>query len=94
MEILEIYNLLKEFISNRNEKKEQDFKKYIDDIFKKTEVIVKNYFKIFSEIRINVISGKYEIDDIIKYLLKREYEVKDIRILVRKFLNDKYYQSN
>lgn len=94
MEILEIYNLLKEFISSRNTKKEQDVKKYIDDIFNKAEIIVKNYFEMFSEIRINIISGKYEINDVIKYLLKREYEVKEVRILLRSFLEDKYYQSN
>ena len=52
--MLELYNLIKEFISSRNTKKEQDFKKYIDDIFNKTEVIVKNYFEMFSEIRINI----------------------------------------
>lgn len=94
MEILEIYSLLKEYISSRNVKKDQDFKTYIDDIFNKTEVVVKNYFEMFSEIRINIISGKYEINDVIEYLLKREYEVKEIRILLRSFLKDKYYQSN
>lgn len=94
MDMLELYNLIKEFISSRNTKKEQDFKKYIDDIFNKTEVIVKNYFEMFSEIRINVISGKYKTKDVIDYLLKREYEVKDIRVLLRSFLQDKYYQSN
>lgn len=94
MDVLGIYNLLKEFISSRNTKKEEDFKKYIDDIFNKTEVVVKNYFEMFSEIRINIISGKYEINDVIEYLLKREYEVKEIRVLLRSFLKDKYYQSN
>lgn len=71
MDMLELYNLIKEFISSRNTKKEQDFKKYIDDIFNKTEVIVKNYFEMFSEIRINVISGKYKTKDVIDYLLKK-----------------------
>lgn len=94
MELLEIYNLLKEFISNKNAKKERDLEKYIDDIFNKTEIVVKNYFEMFSEIRINIISGKYKINDIIDYLLKREYEIKEIRILIRSFLQDKYYQSN
>jgi hypothetical protein len=94
MEIFEIYNLIKEFIDSRNTRKEEDFKIHIDDIFNKTEIILKNYFEMFSEIRINVISGKYEISDIIEYLLKREYEVKDIRVLIRSFLKDKYYQSN
>lgn len=94
MEMLEIYNLLKEFISSRITKKEQEFKIYVDDIFNKTEIIVKNYFEMFSEIRINIISGEYEINDVIEYLLKREYEVKEIRVLLRSFLNDKYYQSN
>lgn len=94
MELLEIYNLLKEFISNKNAKKEQDLEKYIDDIFNKTEIVVKNYFEMFSEIRINIISEKYKINDIIDYLLKREYEIKETRILIRSFLQDKYYQSN
>lgn len=94
MELLEIYNLLKEFISNKNAKKELDLEKYIDDIFNKTEIVVKNYFEMFSEIRINIISGKYKINDIIDYLLKREYEIKETRILIRSFLQDKYYQSN
>lgn len=90
MDLLEIYKLLKEFINSGNEKKEE----YIDGIFNKTEIILKNYFEIFSEIRINIISGKYEINDIIEYLLKREYELKDIRVLIRSFLEDKYYKSN
>lgn len=94
MEMLELYNIIKEFISSINTKKEQDFKIYIDDIFNKTEVILKNYFEMFSVIRINIISGNYEIKDVIEYLLKREYEVKEIRVLLRSFLKDKYYQSN
>lgn len=49
---------------------------------------------MFSEIRIGIISEKYQVDDVIKYLLEREYEVKDIRVLLWSFLKDKYYQDN
>lgn len=89
-----LYNLLKAFIDDQNCKKEKYSKKYIDDIFKQTEVIVRDYFDMFSEIRINVISGKFKMEDVINYLLKREYEVKEIRVLVRSFLKDKYYQND
>lgn len=94
MEIVEIYSILKEFVNSRNTKKEEDSKRYVDDIFNKTEVILRNYFEMFSEIRINIISGEYGINDVIGYLLKREYEFKDIRVLLRSFLKDKYYQNN
>lgn len=94
MEIFDLYNLLKEFIESRNTKKEENFKVYIEDIFNKTEIILKNYFDMFSEIRIGIISEKYQVDDVIKYLLKREYEVKDVRVLLRSFLKDKYYKDN
>lgn len=89
-----MYNLLKQFIEGRNIKKEEDFKIYVEDIYNKAEMILKNYFDIFSEIRINIISGKYKINDVIEYLLKREYELKDIRVFLRSFLKDQYYKNS
>lgn len=94
IEIVEICKLLKELIFNIKNKNEKDFMNHIDDIFDKTESILKNYFDMFSTIRINIISGKFNIDDVINYLLEREYELKDARILVRSFLKDKYYNNN
>lgn len=94
IEIVDVYNLLKELISNIKNKKEKEFENHIDDLFEKTGTILKNYFDMFSTIRINVISGKFNIDDVINYLLEREYELKDTRILVRSFLKDKYYSNN
>lgn len=94
MEILDLFDLLKEFINSRNAKKEEEFKIYIDDIFNKTEIVLKNYIDMFSAIRINIISGKYNINDIIQYLWAREYEVKEVRVFLRSFLEDKYYQND
>lgn len=94
MEIIEIYNILKEFLNVRNTRKEEETKKYVYDIFNKTEIVLRNYFEMFSNIRINIISEEYGVNDVIEYLLKKEYELKDIRVLLRSFLKDKYYQSN
>lgn len=94
VEIMEIYNLLKELIGNVNNRKEKEFEKYIDDVFEKTELILRNYFDMFSNIRINIISGEFNVNDVISYLTKREFELKDTRILVRSFLKDKYYNNS
>lgn len=92
-EIIDIYDLLKEFISTANHKKKEKMQRHIDNIYEKTETILKNYFDMFSIIRINIISRKFDINDIINYLLEREYELKDTRVLVRSFLKDKYYNN-
>ena len=68
-ELIEIYNMLTKLISSRNTRKSSEFKLYVDDIFEKTETILKNYLDMFSAIRINIISGKLDIDDIVNYLL-------------------------
>lgn len=93
-EISIIYELLKKLIAAVNKSKEKRFDEYIDDIFQKMESIVKNYFDIFSTIKINIVSGKFDIDNVLSYLEKREFELKETRILVRSFLKDKYYSSN
>lgn len=93
-EVKDLYDLLKGLISNIHQRKEEKDQYYIDDVYKKTEKIVKNYFDMFSVIRINIISEKFQINDVINYLLEREYELKDIRIMVKSFLKDKYYSSN
>ena len=87
------YNLLKELIYSINNKKEKKYTNYVNEIFQKSEIILKNYFDMFSTIRINVISGKFNVNDVINYLLEREYELKDMRILIRSFLKDKYYRD-
>lgn len=93
-EILDIFKLLKELLADRNNKKEEEIQIYIDDIFEKTELILKNYMDIFSTIRINIISGKFNIDNVIAYLLEREYELKDVRVFLRTYLEDKYYSND
>lgn len=86
--------MLTKLISSRNTRKSSEFKLYVDDIFEKTETILKNYLDMFSAIRINIISGKFDIDDIVNYLSQREYELKDVRILVRSFLKNEYYHND
>lgn len=93
-EILDIYSLIKELVDKQSNRRNVEFEEHIQNIFIKTEIILKNYMEMFAEIRINIISGKFDLDDVINYLLKREYELKDVRIYVREFLKDKYYQSD
>lgn len=92
--ISEIYNLMKDFIDNEKRRSKEEKEKYIMEIYNKTEIILRNYFEMFSDIRIGIISGKLDVNGVIEYLLKREYELKDVRIYVRSVLKSEYYNNN
>lgn len=92
--ISEIYTLVKDLFDNEQRRSKEEKEKYITEIYNRTEIILRNYFEMFSDIRINIISGKLDVNGVIEYLLKREYELKDVRIYVRSVLKSEYYNSN
>lgn len=94
MAITEIIDLILKIVDRNTLKEEEEFNQYIKKVFEKTEEVLKNYLDMFSNIRIKIISHEISIEDIIKYLMSREYELKDVRIYIRSLLTDSYYRSD
>ena len=92
--IKEIYDLFVDISDRKNLKAEKEFNQYIKQVFDKTEQILKNYLDMFSDVRIKIISQEVSVEEIIDYLMQREYELKTVRIYIRSLLSDSYYKSD
>lgn len=88
MLIKEIYDLFVDISDRKNLKAEKEFNQYIKQVFDKTEQILKNYLDMFSDVRIKIISQEVSVEEIIDYLMQREYELKTVRIYIRSLLSD------
>lgn len=82
-DIIELYNFVKRMSEDYKNNKKMEFETYIDDVYKKSNVVLKDYMEIFSVIRTNISEKKWDANDVILYIEKVEYKHKDMRIYLR-----------
>lgn len=82
-DIIELYNFVKRMSEDYKNNKKMEFETYIDDVYQKSSVVLKDYMEIFSVIRTNLTEEKWDAKDVILYIEKVEYKHKDMRIYLR-----------
>ncbi len=82
-DIIELYNFVKQMNEDYKNNKKREIEIYIDDVYQKANIVLKDYMDIFSIIRTNVSEEKWYTEDIISYIEKVEYKHKDMRIYLR-----------
>lgn len=82
-DIIELYNFIKNMNEDLKNNKKDAFGTYIDDVYQKANIVLKNYMDIFSSIRMNVKNENWGAKEVISYIEDVEYEHKDMRIYLR-----------
>lgn len=82
-DIIELYNFIKNMNEDLKNNKKDAFGTYIDDVYQKANIVLKNYMDIFSSIRMNVKKENWGAKEVISYIEDVEYEHKDMRIYLR-----------
>lgn len=82
-DLIELYNFIKMMNEDFKSNKKKNFDSYIDDVYQKSSVVLKDYMEIFSTIRTNINEQNWCAKDVILYIEKVEYKHKDMRIYLR-----------
>lgn len=81
--IIDLYNFIKKMNEDIKNNRKDIFNTYVDDVYQKANIVLKNYMDIFSLIRINVQNENWGAKEVISYIESVEYEHKDMRIYLR-----------
>lgn len=82
-DIIELYNFVKSMSEDLKNNKKDAFYTYVDDVYQKANIVLKNYMDIFSLIRMNVKKENWGTKEVISYIEDVEYRHKDMRIYLR-----------
>ena len=82
-DMIELYKFVIKMNDDISNNKKDEFQLYIDNVFEKAHIVLKEYIKIFSNIRNNTTVYNWTALEVISYIEEIEYNQKDMRIYLR-----------